>query len=245
MKFIIFLLLITSATSFAYDSRYKSEAEIPEPLLFDLVRRINSDRGELEINTLFTHTHAEKIKGVHAAPEIEYAFADGMAVELELPTVNGKVETYKGALQFQLPSWIGDLTGTQLMHEKFAEDSVHETTVLLLSAKRLSEKWSVFTMIGNRFVYGDSDSIRNRRMRELPIFNLNLFYDFADVFDLGLETNVRGMGASFEELIVMPQIHALLTHDFKIQMGFGVSYDGYDYSPISAFRFIKEFNYGP
>lgn len=226
----------------AYDSNYKTEAEIPEPLLFDLVRRVNSKKGELEVNTLFTHTSADQIKGVEAAPEIEYAFADGMAIEFELPTVNGKVKTFKSAAQFELPSFWGDLTGLQIMHEKANGQSINETTFLLLSGKRLNDKWSIFTMIGNRFVYGDSAEIKKTKGRELPIANLNLFYDYADVFDLGLEINLRGMGASFEELIVMPQIHALMADDFKLQMGFGVTHDGYKFSPITAFRLIKEFN---
>lgn len=238
---IIFLMPLHST---AYDTRYKTEAEIPEPLLFDLVRRIDSDKGELEVNTLFVQTDAETMKGVYVAPEIEYAFADGKAVELELPTVDGKLKTFKTALQFKLPDLWNGSTGTQVMHEKVNGKSINETTILLLHGKRITEKYSVFSMVGNRFVYGDSAKIRRTKWRELPILNVNLFYDYADVFDLGLETNLRGVGASFEEFVVMPQIHALLAKDFKLQAGFGTSYDGYVFSPVTAFRLIKEFN-GP
>ena len=69
-------------------------------------------------------------------------------------------------------------------------------------------------------------------------------YDYAEIFDLGLETNLRWIGANFEELILMPQIHALIAKDFKLQIGFGSTYDGSRFSPISAFRLIKEFNNG-
>lgn len=231
-------------SSYAYDNNYGTEGEIPEPLLFDLVRRINSDKGELEVNTLFTHTNASAVKGVYVAPEIEYAFANGKAIELELPTVDGKIKTFKSALQLELPSWWGDVTGTQIIHEKVNGKSINETTLLLLSGMKLSEKWSLFSMIGNRFVYGNSPVIKKSKGRELPIINMNMFYDYAEVFDLGIETNLRGIGASFEELILMPQIHALMAKDFKLQAGFGTSYDGYNVSPIAAFRFIKEFNKG-
>jgi len=237
----LFLCLLLPA--YGFDKRYKSEAQIPEPLIFDLVRRIDSDKGELEVNSLFIQEDASEVKGVYAAPEIEYAFSEGKAIEVELPTVNGKVKTVKGALQFRLPGFLGDVTGTQLIHEKVIGDSIHETTVLLLSGKKLTQKWSAFTMIGNRFVYGNDPSIKNSRWRELPIVNLNFFYDYAEVFDVGLETNLRGIGAGFEELIIMPQVHALMAKDFKLQAGFGLSYDGYSFSPISAFRLIKEFNY--
>ncbi len=245
MRYLLLLTMVLfAATSDAYDKHYKRESEIPEPLVFDLVRRINSQKGELEINTLITHTDSSHIKGVHAAPEIEFAFGDGKAIELELPTANGKLETLKAALQFELPSWIGDITGTQIMHESFMEESINETTVLILSAKRLSQRWSTLAMIGNQFVYGSASSIKSKRWKELPIVNLNLFYDHSEEFDLGFETNLRGVGGSFEELLIMPQIHALLATDFKIQAGFGTSYDGYTFSPVSAFRLIKEFNDG-
>jgi hypothetical protein len=241
----IFLLAFSfsfSSLAFSYDTKYKKESEIPEPLLFDLVRRVNSDKGELEVNSLFTHADASDMKGVLVAPEVEYAFAKGKAIEFELPTVDGKIKTFKTAVQFELPDWFGDITGTQIMHEKVNGRSINETTILLLSGKRLSDKWSIFSMLGNRFVFGNSPSIENAKWRELPIVNVNLFYDYAEVFDFGLETNLRGIGASFEELVIMPQIHALLARDFKLQMGFGTSYNGYDFSPLSAFRLIKEFN---
>lgn len=236
------MMLFISLSGYAYDSNYKKEAEIPEPLLFDLVRRVNSQKGELEINSLFVNPGASEFKGLEIAPEIEYAFSDGMAVEFELPTSQGRSHSYKGALQFQLPSVIGDLTGLQLMHEKIHEKSWNESTILLLIGKRLNSKWSLFTMLGNRFVYGRDLEVKERS-RDLPIANFNLFYDYGRSFDLGLEVNVRGVAASFEELIVMPQLHALLEDDFKIQFGFGASFDGYQTSPISALRLIKEFNH--
>jgi hypothetical protein len=39
------------------------EIDIPEPLLFDLVRAINAKKGELEFNVLKIHTDAQEIKG--------------------------------------------------------------------------------------------------------------------------------------------------------------------------------------
>ncbi len=226
----------------AYDSNYQTEAEIPEPLLFDLVRRINSKQGELEYNILWTQENASELNEVHAAPEIEYAYADGKSIEFELPTANGKIQTFKGALQFELPNWLGDITGLQIIHEKVNGKSIHETTALLLIANRINDKWSALTMLGNQFTYGDSVEIADNKGRELPIINLNFFYDYADIFDLGLEMNLKGIGGSFEEFIFMPQIHALLKEDIKLQAGFGTTYHGKAYSPISAFRLIKEYN---
>jgi hypothetical protein len=53
---------------------------VPEPLLFDLVRPL----GEHVDSSI-----------VEWAPEIEYAFADGYAVELEFPFVDSDLVEYK------------------------------------------------------------------------------------------------------------------------------------------------------
>src|SRR5687768_4202682 len=66
------------------------ELGIPEPLVFDLVRPLGSARGELEANTLMTRS--SKTGQFAWAPEIEYAFANGYAVELELPFENSSLE---------------------------------------------------------------------------------------------------------------------------------------------------------
>lgn len=74
-----------------------SDPHIPEPLLFDLVRPLGARKGKLEVNTL---AQINNNGGPLAwAPEIEYAFADGLAFELELPTENSSVTDYKIAFQ--------------------------------------------------------------------------------------------------------------------------------------------------
>ena len=44
---------------------------------FDLVRRINSDKGELEFNTLVVQGDADEMKELKLSPEVEFAYADG------------------------------------------------------------------------------------------------------------------------------------------------------------------------
>ena len=212
--------------------------------MFDLVRRVNSDKGELEVNTLIIQHKQSEMSQLYTAPEIEYAFADGKAIEFELPIVDGKIKTFKGAFQMQLPKFVGDINGLQIIYEKVNGESIHEVTPLLLIGAHHSGKWSTFTMLGNRFVFGDASELENKKLRELPIINVNLFYNYAELFDLGFEVNLRGVGAGYDELIMMPQLHALLKEDFKIQFGFGTSYDGYEFSPVSAIRIIQEFNHG-
>lgn len=237
-KLLLLILLISLInTARAYD-KYSSEAQIPEPLLFDLVRRINSDKGEWEFNSLLVDGNGSDIKNVHIAPEIEWAFADGKAVEFELPTAEGKIQTLKSALQFQIPSWFVQLAGIQVIYETSVKENLHELTPLLILAHRLSPRWSTLAMVGNQI------SSAAGRIHQKPIMNLNFFYNESEAIDLGLEINLSGLGASFDGLIMMPQVHTLLSGDIKIQAGLGTLYDGYRHSAISAFRLIKEFNEG-
>ncbi len=239
---LFFVILLSSHGAIAFDKTYGSEAEIPEPLLFDLVRRINSDRNELEVNALVIHHQHNKFGQLYTAPEVEYAFADGKAIELELPIEAGKVKSYKSAFQMRIPTIIGEINGFQIIYEKESNASLHQITPLFLLGTHVSGKWSIFSMFGSRLVYGDVKKNDNSNFREQPIVNLNVFYDYADMLDMGFEVNLRGVGAEYDELILMPQMHLLVEEELKIQFGFGTSIDGHEFSPLSAFRLIKEFN---
>lgn len=236
------LVLLVSQQAEAFDKNYGTEAEIPEPLLFDLVRRVNSDKNELEINTIVIQHQHNEFGRVYIAPEIEYAFADGMAIEFELPVEEGKIKSYKSALQVHVPTIIGEINGFQLIYEKANNSTVQKVTPLFLIGKHISGKWSTISMVGSQLVYGKKPAEEKNDLLELPILNVNIFYDYADMVDIGCEMNLRGVEAGHRELIMMPQMHSLIGEDFKTQFGFGTSYDGKEFSTLSAFRLIKEFN---
>lgn len=238
----VFFLMLMSLVSHA-SNYYPQKLIIPEPMLFDLVRRINSDKGELEFNTLIVHDEASELKELKITPEIEFAYADGHAVELELSTVNGKLHAYKAAFQSELPAFVGDVDGIQLIYEKFHDKSIHDLTPLFIVGKKFNDNWSTIAMVGNKFLAGQDHEVRHKQWRELPIVNLSLFNHNSDDFVIGLESNLRGVGASFEEFLLIPQIHTLTENHFKLQAGLGMAYDGYVFSPVSVFRLIKEYNY--
>jgi hypothetical protein len=237
----ICLLILLCQSALGYD-RYRSEAEVPEPLLFDLVRRINSDKGEFEMNSLFVKRRTRGEPSFEVAPEIEWAFGNGRAIELELPTADGVVESYKVALQFQIPSYFGQINGVQVIYEKLREEDVHEVTPLYLLAHRFSHKWSTLSMVGYRAVVGDRRAARRAHRAEGAIVNSSLFYNYRRVLDLGLELNMSGFSGKNSEYILMPQLHALFPLDIKVQAGFGANYDAYRVSPITAVRLIREYN---
>ena len=65
--------------------------DIPEPMVFDMIRPLTAKRGEVEVNTLVQRDLSGPRGEVEWAPEIEMAVADGFAVELELPLIDTRV----------------------------------------------------------------------------------------------------------------------------------------------------------
>ncbi|MFN4261406.1 MAG: hypothetical protein ACK4RK_19140 [Gemmataceae bacterium] len=101
--------------------------DVPEPMVFDLIRPLGARKGELEVNVLglvpFRRTRSpfsqfifitgadevpDKREGFEWAPEIEYAPFDNFALEFELPMFDGKVEAFKGAAQYTLGTAFDD-----------------------------------------------------------------------------------------------------------------------------------------
>jgi hypothetical protein len=94
------VLMIFCISVFGQENPPQETVEIPEPLMFDLVRGLGAKQGELEINTLaeFPLNDAYN-RGVEWAPEIEYALFNNFAIELEFPMNNLELEAYKMAVQ--------------------------------------------------------------------------------------------------------------------------------------------------
>jgi|688.fasta_scaffold151460_4 hypothetical protein len=72
---------------------------IPEPMVFDLVRPLGAKRGEAEVNTLAVIPLNRNMGRVEWAPEVEFAIADGLAFEFELPFEEWSLKSYKTAGQ--------------------------------------------------------------------------------------------------------------------------------------------------
>lgn len=102
--FRLWFLSISICVSCYFGFSQKEESlEIPEPLMFDLVRGLGAKQGGLEINTL-VHFPLNDFngRGVEWAPEIEYALFDGFAVEVEFPFENRDLEAFKLAVQWTI-----------------------------------------------------------------------------------------------------------------------------------------------
>ncbi len=207
---------------------------IPEPLNFDLVRGLGARRGELEINTLAVVRLGDGQVGW--APEVEWAFADGYAVELELPLDDRHLEAVKLALQGTLPGSQGNFVhGWQTYAEIGLDEGVTESVALYILGQRLSHQLSYLLMAGGRTVIGESGVDA-----DAFLLNASLFWDSHEWQTRGFETNLEVGDGGEWILRLFPQIHLQLSESVRLQFSVGadVTADGAD--PTMGLRAILE-----
>lgn len=190
---------------------------IPEPMVFDLVRSLGAKKGELEVNTL-----AQKsLKGgvVEWAPEIEYAFADNYAIELELPFENLNLTHYKFALQGTLsnPPIIGMVHGWQVFGEKNRGIGKYSADALYINGYRFSKVLSTLNM------FGIKRSILGGDGKAIALMNNNLFYDYSHNINCGIELNHEINNKGQWSYSLTPQISLNLNHNITLQTGLSFS----------------------
>lgn len=207
---------------------------IPEPLLFDLVRGLGARRGELEMNTLaLVYADDGHVKW---APEVEWAFADGYAVELELPLDDRRLEAVKVALQGTLPGLSGDLIhGWQTFAEVGLDDGVTDLVLLYLFGQRLGRHLSYFLMIGERLTVGESGVDA-----DAFLLNTSLFWDARESQTYGLETNLEIGDSAAWRLRLLPQFHLQATERVRFQLGGGAELENGCFSPLVGLRLVLE-----
>ena len=200
----------------------RSDIEVPEPMVFDLVRGLGASKGELEVNALAILPLSNGDPAApEIAPEIEYAFQDGLALELELPFEDDGLYSIKAAGQWT----IGDVPekgfihGTQVIVERLIEEDVWDLSLLYLPAFRFDEKWSTQMMFGVRGLVGSdvSDDIG-------ALANATLFRDLNPKWTLGLEIDSVLMADTGSSVLIMPQAHWEFSEHGTLQFGVGVSY---------------------
>lgn len=190
---------------------------IPEPLFFDLVRPLGAKRGELEVNAL-----AQKsLKGgvVEWAPEIEYAFADNYAFELELPFENLNHTNYEFALQGTLNNRLtaGMIQGWLVVGEKNRGTGKYSAEALYINGYRISKAWSTLNMFGlKRTIFGSNG-------KTIALMNNNIFYDYSQRLTYGIELNHEINQYGQWSYRLTPQIDLDLHRNVSLQTGLGFS----------------------
>ncbi len=208
---------------------------IPEPLLFDLMRPLHAKRGEIEVNTLGVISRGSKL---HWAPEVEWAIADGVAIEFEFPFANSRYDSTKLGLQFRMGHDAKAVHGIQLLTEIGANaDYQTSLSALYLFGYRFNDKWSLMSMTGAQAVVGGPESNEWRGLQ-----NLTLFHDTTESITTGLEVNWAFTGRDLlEQFEVTPQLHWSLSESSMIQVGAGVAKTEHDrWVPQYALRVIRQ-----
>jgi len=224
--------------------------QIPEPMVFDLVRPLGADRGEFEMNVLgefplgSARQHVDEYhggdefepRGVEWAPEIEYAVRDGFAVEFELPYEDRKLEAYKAAFQLTFGTGLDNrfIHGAQVIIEPDIHFEEWELTGLYLAGLKFSETWSMLAMIGMRSEIAESEGVEHND----GLFNLAIFADLTYHVTAGLEADLTYGESERTSLLLMPQLNCEITDHFEVQAGVGVDFTDADTVPLAATRII-------
>ncbi len=211
---------------------------VPEPMVFDLIRPLGARKGELEINTLSVLPLRGKRSRLNWAPEIEYAFRDGYAIEFELPMENLAVESYKLALQGTVGTVLDNrlIHGWQVLGEYGRHDRSLRTDAMYIVGHRINDRWSLLSMSGLRH----TDITGGGRFRGL--LNNSLFYAVSDKLTFGLETNLElARRTARNSYLIMPQIHLEIGRHYSLQLGGG--FERYSHGrlrPVLGMRLIRE-----
>lgn len=215
----------------------------PEPMVFDLVRPLGARKGEFEVNNLAVLPIKRRNYNVEWAPEVEFAFADGYALELELPMYNGHIEAYKLALQgtFSFNKKATFIHGWQWIGEYVLEGRILENNFLYLMGYDLGGGKSIFNILGPRHNYFEPSNEFSHISEWTFLWNLSLNQKIHHRLTVSLENNYSYHIGIGHELRVIPQIHWNISEFYNFQIGAGYQWMMEARSPVLATRFIREF----
>lgn len=229
---------------FAQEKAYLEYGDIPEPMVFDLVRELGARKGELEINVL-TEIPLNSISSRHIewAPEIEYAIWDDFAVEFELLFEDGTLEALKVALQYTFGKSASKhfIHGTQFMVEKISKIDKWDISLLYIPAYRFNSIWSVLALLGIRQQLGSDSQNKTTTL----LLNATVFAEITERTALAIEFNNSDPGNFDEEeeleLLIMPQIQIQLSEHWSLQTGLGAELTEENIYATGVLRMIVEF----
>lgn len=215
----------------------ESYPRIPEPMIFDMMRPLGAERGELEVNALAQTGSPFRSRETEWAPEVEYAYANGHAIEFELPFDGRRLAALKLGLQSALGVSADGRSahGVQYLGIYHRETGRYTNTLLYMAGHRMNERWSTMNMVG-------IDDIRpgGGEGSNALLLNHALFYDAKPGTVLGAELNVAG-GAE-RSVKLSPQLHQRLTDKANVQFSLGMEKLRHEpVRPTAGLRVIREF----
>jgi hypothetical protein len=215
---------------------------VPEPMLFDLVRGLGASRGELEVNALVRNDFKNPRDRFYWNPEIEWIWRDGIAFELELAMDRDRVESTKLMTQvtFGTPLPGRYIHGTQLIGERSGLDQGFDISLLYIGALRLTPAWSLSLIQGAK--YGDGLLTDPVGAYVSYLGNATLFREFRRA-TLGLEVNLESPRTDNPSIRIAPQLH-LHRGDWALQTGIGVAASRGTEQSFAAVRLVRTLSHG-
>jgi hypothetical protein len=215
---------------------------VPEPMLFDLVRGLGAARGELEVNALLRNDFRNPRDRFFWNPEIEYLWRDGVAFELELGMDRDRLEAVKlmTQLTFGTPLPGRYIHGAQLITERSGLDEGFDVSLLYIGALRLDQHWSLNLIQGAK--YGDGLLTQPAGAYSSFLSNATLFREFKHA-TFGLEVNVESPRTDNPAVRIAPQLH-WHRGDWALQVGLGVAASRGTEQTFGAVRLIRTLSHG-
>lgn len=209
--FKLILLLVSfifyTTQSFAKKDINELNISLHEPLFVDLVRPINSKKGDIEINSLIINKNGKTM----ISPEIEYVIQDGLAVEFEVPiSEEHRADALKFALQQRLPDILFHdyHNAIQIILEKSLNNYNNEYTFFYISGYNRNNI-SIVAMNGITFHQSASKTLHN----------IALYKNYNNNFAYGVEYNLNRLTKINR---ILPQIKYHFKGNLEIQTGVGV-----------------------
>jgi len=243
--FVLLFLLFSINYLLAQEEESNQTVEIPEPLMFDLVRGLGAMKGELEINALVDlPINNISSREVEWAPEIEYAVFNNFAVELEFPFENFELEAYKVAVQWTIGRSKSNkfIHGIQVIGESYIHDDLLELSFLYVPAYRFSDTWSAIGLFGLMVESGEDAPSNNTTV----LLNASVFANLNEHVVVGIEINnsdptLQKVDDNDMELLILPQLHHEFESGFSFQVGIGPKFDDSQTEWSGVLRVIQTF----
>lgn len=209
-----------------------SVANIPEPLYYDMIGGLDARPGEIELNVLAEY-RGGNFRGGY---EIEYTFARGVGLEVDLNASTAGIEGWQGNLEFTLPTsrsspfQHGVLIGNEYLLGN-PQTPTGRTSGVYVAAVRLSQRWTALTMLGGR-----ATAVRRGRTHVGGIWNPSVFFDATSRVTVGLEMSSVLDEDGTTDLVLLPQAHWQPARSWRFQVGSGLRVDETGTSMLSVLR---------
>ena len=206
--------------------------DVAEPMVFDMVRGLDAKMGEVEANVLAQVPIGSE--QVIWAPEVEFAYMDGAALELELGFDDTDLTAIKLGIQHTWAQTKTSAQGTQWLGEYNPQTEDFETALLYVGTANLDPKWSIVGIMGPELAIPAADDVTVG-----AAVNVTVFFLVRPWLTLGQELNFEFING--ETLFrAMPQIHLGFTPNIEWQVGLGLLVDHDELWPEFATRLVFE-----